>query len=296
MPTSFDTSIDLSSFIEQFENLLDSANSLYNRRDEYEFGEEIKEDFQEMANEIESSYFEKNQDEYSNQMEAVYTEEDEDSGEMSDDFQETFSEGTTDTFTQSDAGTPLENSAIPADTDDGDDIDKLDFGSEFSNPNGMDSSDWAQPTAKGNRLVGGEGANTFEFNPLINAKPEIYEKHINEDGTIDWKGVAGENDNYHDHWVDSIGNDEIADFSGNGGEGDEIKIVGHTVAVEVLEELDNQASLGIYSDQGGDGNRGDGAHDFDVIGTVEVNHDGNFDFDRDVSVDPNVFDGAFATA
>ena len=39
------------------------------------------------------------------------------------------------------------------------------------------------------------------------------------------------------------------------------------------------------------GSRGNGAHDFDVLGTITVNHDGNFNFGNDVNVDPNVFDG-----
>ena len=39
-----------------------------------------------------------------------------------------------------------------------------------------------------------------------------------------------------------------------------------------------QALIGVYSDQGADGERGNGAHDFDVLGLIKVNHDGNFSF------------------
>ena len=66
-------------------------------------------------------------------------------------------------------------------------------------------------------------------------------------------GVAGENDNYHDHWVDGIGNDIIQDF--NSKEGDRILISGHTVQAILLEnnETLNEALIGVYSDQGADG-------------------------------------------
>lgn len=185
---------------------------------------------------------------------------------------------------KSDVGKPIENDAIPVNVDDGNDLEKLDFSSKFSNPNNLNSSD---------KLTGTEGVNTYDFNILLNAKPEIYQKHANNQGKIDWKAVAGENDNYHDHWVEGIGNDTIADFSGVGGDGDRLSILGHTVAAKVIEELDNKVTIGIYSDQGADGNRGDGAHDLDILGTIEVNHDGHFSFDRDVRVDPNLFYGAF---
>ena len=189
-------------------------------------------------------------------------------------------------YKPSNAGTPIENPNIQVDVEDGNDIEKLEFSSQYTNPNG-DGNDW---------LSGTKGANTFDVNLLINAKPEIYQKHIDGNGKIDWQGVAGENNNYHDHWVDGIGQDTISDFSGSGGEGDKINVVGHTVAVTVLEESDRQIKLGLYSDQGADNSRGNGAHDFDVLGTLTIEHDGNFDYGSDVSVNPNVFDGAFEFA
>ncbi|MGL6342888.1 MAG: calcium-binding protein, partial [Waterburya sp.] len=159
--------------------------------------------------------------------------------------------------------------------------------SQYTNPNGMDSSD---------QLSGTEGTNTFNFDLLLNAKPEIYQKHVDSEGKIDWEGVTGENGNYHDHWVEGIGEDTIMDFSGSGGEGDKIQIDGHTVTVKVLEELDNQATLGIYSDQGADGTRGNDAHDFDVVGKITINHDGNFNFGSDVSVNAGSHEGVFEFA
>ena len=193
----------------------------------------------------------------------------------------------TDIYSPSNAGIPIENSNLPAGVDDGNDINKLDFISKYANPNGNGND----------RYFGTGGVNNFEFNPLLNAKPEIYEKHTDDDNKINWKAVAGENDNYHDHWVDSIGQDVIMDFSGSGGDGDKITIKGHTVAVTPIEESDDRIKLGIYSDQGADGSRGNGAHDFDVLGTITVNHDGNFNYNNDVStVTNNVFDGAFEYA
>ena len=184
-------------------------------------------------------------------------------------------------YSPSNAGEPTENPDIPADTNDGNDLNKLDFSSQYSSPNGGGSDTYS----------GTGGVNTFDFNPLLNAKPEIIEKHTNNNGKINWQAIAGENDNRHDHWVDSLGNDTIMDFSGQGGDGDQINITGHTAAATVIEESDGQVVLGVYSDQGADGSRGNGAHDLDILGTITVNHDGNFNFGSDVNVNAGVFDG-----
>ncbi|MEM9569148.1 MAG: calcium-binding protein [Cyanobacteria bacterium P01_E01_bin.34] len=178
----------------------------------------------------------------------------------------------------SDSNTPAENPAIPASVNDGNDLDKLAFTQEFINPLGLDAND---------RLVGGAGADTFEFRLQINAPKDIVAKHTNADGSINWgmNGVAGENNNYHDHWVDGIGFERIADFSGTGGEGDKIIISGHTVTYKVIKENDKMIRLGVYSDQGADGARGNGAHDLDVLGVINVRHDGNFNLQNDVIVD-----------
>ncbi|MCL2929007.1 MAG: calcium-binding protein, partial [Trichodesmium sp. MAG_R01] len=59
-----------------------------------------------------------------------------------------------------------------------------------------------------------------------------------------------------------------------------------TVQKRLLEndEQSKIAVIGLYSDQGNDGQRGGGAHDLDVLGKIVVKHDGNFNFDNDVQV------------
>lgn len=180
-------------------------------------------------------------------------------------------------ISRSDSSTPAENKRIGANVDDGNDVDKLKFNPRFYNPKGLQAND---------RMRGGEGADTFRFELDINAGKDIVQKHTRGNGTVKWgmNGVAGENNNYHDHWVDGIGRDTVVDFSGKGGEGDKIEIVGHTVTYKVISESENQTTLGVYSDQGADGVRGGGAHDLDVLGVIKVNHDGNFDADKDVTV------------
>ncbi|MGL6340840.1 MAG: hypothetical protein ACRC80_17065, partial [Waterburya sp.] len=142
----------------------------------------------------------------------------------------------------SNAGTPLENPNIAANVDDGNDLEKLDFSQQYASPNSTGDDVFS----------GTSGVNTFDVNLLLNAKPEIYQQHVDSEGKINWESITGENDNYHDHWLDSMGQDTIVDFSGTGGEGDKINISGYTVAIAVLEESDNQVKLGVYSDQGAD--------------------------------------------
>ena len=104
-------------------------------------------------------------------------------------------------------------------------------------------------------LTGGEGADTFLFRVDINATEAVVREHTMENGRIHWHGVAGENDNLHDHWVDGIGNDTITDF--DAAEGDEIKLVGHTVAIGSVETVDadndgaaDDTLITVISDQG----------------------------------------------
>lgn len=131
-----------------------------------------------------------------------------------------------------------------------------------------------QPVPGDDHLIGGAGADTFKFVLGINAKQEIIDKHTMDNGKIHWHGVAGENNNDHDHWVDSIGNDTIWDYSE--AEGDKIKVVGHTIGIGeiIYEDTDGDGDLEsiivLVSDQGGNNA---GAHDQDIVGTITVHGD-----------------------
>ncbi|MGF1454224.1 MAG: LamG-like jellyroll fold domain-containing protein [Alphaproteobacteria bacterium] len=119
-------------------------------------------------------------------------------------------------------------------------------------------------------LTGGAGADDFRIETLINGKEHIINRHVNEDRTINWQGVAGENNDVHDHWVDRIGDDTITDL--NLGEGDSLTIAGHTTEVYQVEYsfVDGNNSLDtilyLRSNQG----NGGGAHNRDILGTVTV--------------------------
>jgi Ca2+-binding RTX toxin-like protein len=141
-------------------------------------------------------------------------------------------------------------------------------------------------------LTGGKGADTFRFEGLVNAKDEIVAKHVNADGTIDWAGVTGENNNVHDHWVDGFGNDVITDF--NRKQGDKIEISAHTAEVKSIEHLDSNGDgkadysvITVISQQGASG-----AHDEDLLGTITVY--GNLVKASDITVDAASVYGAYA--
>ncbi|MEO0909720.1 MAG: hypothetical protein AAFX96_05110, partial [Pseudomonadota bacterium] len=139
-----------------------------------------------------------------------------------------------------------------------------------------------QPFVADDVAIGGEGADTFLIKPQLNAKADIIAKHTDDDGRIDWANVAGENNNAHDHWIDSIGTDVIVDFDKE--EGDRILVYGHTVDPEISYEDvdgdgDEESIIKIYSNQGGNG----GAHDGDFLGQVIVHGDRVEENDIDVS-------------
>ncbi|MEO1525765.1 MAG: LamG-like jellyroll fold domain-containing protein, partial [Planctomycetota bacterium] len=125
-----------------------------------------------------------------------------------------------------------------------------------------------QPIEADDVLRGGGGADIFHFRTLIAAKRDIILKHVGDDRRIHWHGVAGENDNVHDHWAERIGNEVIEDFSRE--EGDHIEIVGHTIDVERVRHVDlnddgvvESTVLYIQSNQGNAG-----AHNRDKLGTI----------------------------
>ncbi|MEM6474303.1 MAG: LamG-like jellyroll fold domain-containing protein, partial [Planctomycetota bacterium] len=127
-----------------------------------------------------------------------------------------------------------------------------------------------QPIAADDLLIGGPGADTFRFEVLINAKERFLFEHTHNNGHIHWHGVAGENNLVHDHWVDALGDEVIADF--DRAEGDRIEVVGHTVDVYELVHLDSDddgvldaSRLYVQSNQGNAG-----AHNRDQLGTITV--------------------------
>ncbi|MEO9518147.1 MAG: LamG-like jellyroll fold domain-containing protein, partial [Paracoccaceae bacterium] len=151
--------------------------------------------------------------------------------------------------------------AYDPDRDEGDPLNELTNGKLYPN----------QPVPGGDALVGDKGADIFYFQSLINAKERFIKKHTQDDGTINWHGVAGENDSLHDHWVDSIGHDMIMDYSR--AEGDRIAIEGHTTQISDITYGDadgdgvlDHSIISLYSDQGNNG----GAHNLDELGTITV--------------------------
>jgi len=120
-------------------------------------------------------------------------------------------------------------------------------------------------------LIGGEGSDTFLIKPQIDAKLDIIQEHVRADGTINWAGVAGENDELHDHWVDSFGIDIIADYNALE---DHIAVIGHTAVpyvtyADVMGDDALESIITVISVQHGNG----GAHDRDLIGQVIVHGD-----------------------
>lgn len=149
----------------------------------------------------------------------------------------------------------------------------------------------AQFTQANDTLVGGRGGDIFRFEGLINAPDEIVARHVNADGTVDWAGVTGENDNVHDHWIDGFGNDVIRDF--NRAQGDRIEIAAHTAEVQSIQHLDSNGDgrndysvITVISQQGAAG-----AHDEDRLGTITVY--GDLVKAKDITTDAGVTYGAY---
>ncbi|MEM9009949.1 MAG: LamG-like jellyroll fold domain-containing protein [Pseudomonadota bacterium] len=167
-----------------------------------------------------------------------------------------------------------------------------------------------QPLIGDDIMVGGAGRDTFLISPQINAKLDIIQKHVRADGTINWAGVAGENDELHDHWVDSFGIDVIADYNRDE---DQIAIIGHTANICDISyrDIDGDGYLEtiitVDSDQGGPcvrtgapvcgcmnaAARGGGAHDQDLIGQIIVH--GDLVYEDDIILDAGVTYGIVQT-
>ncbi|AEI96021.1 calcium-binding protein [Roseobacter litoralis] len=144
-------------------------------------------------------------------------------------------------------------------------------------------------------ISGGQGQDTFAFRLLLNAKDDVLDAYTRADGSVNWRGVAGENDNVHDHWVEGIGKDVILDFSDQ--DGDSIDIRGHTVEVATItygaDQLGDFSLITLRSQQGDGGaggtNTATGAHDEDPLGTIKVY--GDKVTMEDISVRADVFYG-----
>ncbi len=113
-------------------------------------------------------------------------------------------------------------------------------------------------------MIGGQGADKFIIKTYISGKPAIVARHVNDDGTINWGGVAGENQNVHDHWTEFIGYVQINDFSRQ--QGDTLQVRGHTAALRSLEVVNGDTFIVVQSQQG----NGGGAHDEDILGFIVV--------------------------
>lgn len=168
---------------------------------------------------------------------------------------------------------PIQNPDIPKKTWDA--KEKLEFYDKLINPENL-------PTHK---LIGGSGEDIFLIDFDLNTSNGLMKKHSISDGTIQWKGVAGNNDFYHQHWVGNVGKINIKDFEA----GDTLMIRGHTINIKQLPSKEGFTRLGIYSDQGNDGLRGFGAHDFDVLGMIRIAGD-FFNFEK-IEIENHSYNG-----
>ncbi|WP_338469228.1 hypothetical protein ROLI_007490 [Roseobacter fucihabitans] len=151
------------------------------------------------------------------------------------------------------------------------------------------------PAQSNDVISGGQGPDTFAFRLLLNAKQEVLDAYTRDDGSVNWRGVAGENDNVHDHWVEGIGRDTILDYSNQ--DGDKINIEGHTVEIASItygaDAGGDFSMITLRSQQGNGGaggtNTATGAHDEDPLGQIKVY--GDKVANRDIALKANVFYG-----
>jgi Ca2+-binding RTX toxin-like protein len=124
-----------------------------------------------------------------------------------------------------------------------------------------------EPIADDDIIALGIGADTLIFRWLIDARDSILDKHRDDDGNVNYRKVAGENDNVHDHWVEGIGNDVVLDYDARK---DTLVFEGHTVTLADIQRIDadddgrrDDSVAHFYSEQGGAG-----AHQDDELGSV----------------------------
>lgn len=136
----------------------------------------------------------------------------------------------------------------------GDGNDRLVFVSDAGTPSSRigEGIDFHQDGAWKDKAIGGAGNDTFHYIYEMDATPEIIAKHTAADGTIDWRAIMRENENFHDHWVNWGGIDFIEDFEKGK---DKIVLEGHTVAYKIYyvdDDLDGEndsSHIVVYSDQ-----------------------------------------------
>ena len=151
-------------------------------------------------------------------------------------------------------------------------------------------------------LSGGAGSDHFIFVLMIDAKDHIIAEHTKSEAMhihgrgdvplhgmthVNWHGVAGENQNLHDHWVERLGDEVIVDFEAGV---DRISVYGHTVEIYDVEHVDSDGDgaadhsvVHVFSDQGA------GAHNNDMLGTITVY--GDLVYKDDIDTDAGVHYG-----
>lgn len=138
-------------------------------------------------------------------------------------------------------------------------------------------------------MTGGSGADTFIFRWLIDGTDEVVERNTDETGDVDYSmmGLAGENEEVHDHWVETTDTDVVTDF--NAEEGDQLIFEGHTVTLASLELTDWNNDGDIDTVLHFISYNGSGTHDGDDIGTVVLL--GAELTEADIVIDTDVFYG-----